>query len=76
MKKNNKRDKKWLRNRDQKKSPKLFTATFVQNIDGSFAMLGGETKVLNRVNQYSANWTNIVTRDFARELRNNKIIAR
>ena len=38
-------------------------------------MLGGETMVLERKNQHSNNWVNVDTRDFACELRNNRLIA-
>jgi hypothetical protein len=70
-----KRDKNWLRNRAQRKNPKVFTAKFVQQPDGSMHMIGGETLVLNRVNQHSGEWVNVDTRDFATELRQNRIIA-
>lgn len=76
MKKTQRRNKEWLRNRDQRKNSKVFTAKFVQQPDGSFYMIGGETLVLNRVNQYSGEWVNVDTRDFATELRNNRIVTR
>lgn len=69
----NKKDKNWLRNPKQRKNPKLFTAKFVQMPDGSFRILGNETKVLSRKNQYSGEWVNVDTRDFAREVRMNGI---
>jgi hypothetical protein len=74
--KKNKRDKQWLRNPDQRKNIKVFSAKFVQNPDGSFSMLGNETMVLSRKNQHKADWVKVDTRDFACELRNNPIIAR
>lgn len=67
--KTNRKDKKWLRNRDQRKTPKVFSAKFIQNPDGSFEMIGGETIVFMRKNQYSVEAVNVDTRDFARELR-------
>lgn len=74
--KTNRKDKKWLRNPDQRKNPKVFSAKFVQNPDGSFAMIGGETMVLQRKNQYSGDWVRVDTRDFATELRMNPILNR
>lgn len=68
-----KRDKKWMRNRNQRKNPKVFSAKFVQNPDGSFRILGGETLVLERKNQHAGEWVNVDTRDFACELRSNRI---
>lgn len=75
-KQNNRKNKDWLRNRNQRKNPKVFSAKFVQNPDGSFHMIGGETLVLERKNQHSAEWVNVDTRDFAQELKSNKIITR
>lgn len=72
--KNTRKNKTWLRNRAQRKNPKVFTAKFVQQKDGSFHMIGGETMVLERKNQHSGEWTNVDTRDFATELRQNRII--
>jgi hypothetical protein len=68
------KNKQWLRNRAQRKNPKVFTAKFVQQPDGSFYMIGGETLVLDRKNQHSGEWVNVDTRDFATELRQNRII--
>ena len=70
------KNKQWLRNPNQRKNPKIFSAKFIQNQDGSFAMIGGETVVLQRKNQHSQQWVNIDTRDFACELRNNSIFSR
>lgn len=70
------KNKQWLRNPNQRKNPKIFSAKFIQNPDGSFAMIGGETVVLQRKNQHSQQWVNIDTRDFACELRNNSIFSR
>jgi hypothetical protein len=72
--KNNKKNKQWLRNRNQRKNPKIFSAKFVQKPDGSFHMIGGETMVLERLNQHSSNWVRVDTRDFSCELRNNAIV--
>lgn len=70
------KNKTWLRNKNQRKNPKFFTAKFMQNPDGSFTMLGNQTMVLERKNQYGGQWVNVDTRDFATELRQNRIIAR
>lgn len=74
--KQGRRNRQWLQNPDQRKNPKVFTAKFVQNPDGSFSMIGGETFVLSRKNQYDGEWVNIDTRDFAAELRTNRIKTR
>lgn len=68
-----KRNKQWLRNKNQRKNNKLFTAAFMQNSDGSFTIVGGGTRVFSRKNQHSAQWESVDTRDFATELRQNKI---
>lgn len=70
------KNKQWLRNPDQRKNQKVFSAKFLQNPDGSFCMIGGETLVLERKNQHSGEWVNVDTRDFATELRQNRIITR
>lgn len=69
----NRKNKQWMRNRNQLKNPKLFQVTMMRNTDGSFQLLGGHTQVLSRKNQHSASWVNVDTRDFATELRNSKI---
>ena len=71
--KTNRKNKQWLRNPDQLKNPKIFNVMMVRNPDGSFHMLGGESKVLIRKNQYIGEWVNVDTRDLACEIRNNKI---
>lgn len=73
MKKTSRKDKVWMRNRDQLKTPKIFSVKMVRNADGSFHLLGGNTQVLTRKNQFTAEWVNVDTRDFATELRNNPI---
>lgn len=67
------KNKQWLRNRDQLKNPKVFQVNMVRNEDGSFHLIGGETKVLIRKNQHSGEWVNVDTRDLACEMRNNRI---
>ena len=71
--KTNKKDKKWMRNRDQLKNPKIFNLMAVRNSDGSFHLIGGQQKVMIRKNQYVGEWVNVDTRDIATELRNNRI---
>jgi hypothetical protein len=66
---NNRRNKQWLRNRNQRKNPKIFSAQFIQLKDGSFHLLGGESKVLVRKNQVAADWQKVDTRDLATEMR-------
>jgi hypothetical protein len=69
----NKRNKQWLRNRDQMKSPKVFSISMVRRPDGSFHILGGQSKVLIRKNQYIGEWVNVDTRDLTCEMRNSRI---
>lgn len=73
MKTQNRKNKQWLQNKDQLKNPKLFQVTMLRKSDGTFHLIGGETKLLARKNQHSTSWVNVDTRDFAAELRNNKI---
>ena len=40
----NRKNKQWMRNRDQLKNPKIFNVSMIRNADGSFHMLGGESK--------------------------------
>jgi hypothetical protein len=74
--KNNRKDKNWLRNPKQLKNPKIYSMKAIRNVDGTFHLLGGETKVLSRKNQHSAEWVNVDTRDFTTELRNSKLTCR
>ena len=52
MMKMNRKNKQWMRNRDQLKNPKIFQFTAVRNSDGSFRLIGGENMVLERTNQH------------------------
>lgn len=74
--KNKRKDKRWLTNPDQIKNEKLFNVKMFRDKEGSFHIVGGETKVLSRKNQHSAEWVNIDTRDFASVLRNSSIKSR
>ena len=58
-----------VNNRNQRKNSKIFMAKFVQLKDGSFHMLGGESKVLVRRNKIASNWQKVDTRDLATEMR-------
>jgi hypothetical protein len=71
--KTNKKDKKWMRNPDQLKTPKVFNLTVMRNKDGSFHLIGGQQRVMIRKNQYVGEWTNVDTRDLACEMRNSRI---
>lgn len=73
MKASNRKNKQWLRNPDQLKTPKIYSLTVVRNSDGSFHLIGGQQKVMIRKNQYSGDWVNVDTRDLACELRKSKI---
>jgi hypothetical protein len=70
---NKKRDKRWMRNKDQLKTPKIFSIMAERNPDGSFRLLGGNQRVLIKKNQHSSEWVNVDTRDLGIELRNNSI---
>lgn len=73
MKTNNRKNKQWLRNRNQRKNKKVFTASFVQNDDGSFHMIGGGSAVYIRSNQHAGEWVPVDTRDLATEMRLNGV---
>ncbi len=74
--KSKRKDKNWLKNPDQMKNEKLFNVKMFRDKDGVFHVVGGETKVLSRKNQHSAEWVNVDTRDFASVLRNSSIKSR
>lgn len=69
----NRKNKQWLRSRDQRKHPKIFNVQMVQLRDGSFHMLGGGARVAVNVNQHVAQWKNVDVRDLATEIRMNGI---
>ena len=73
--KSQRKNKSWMRNKAQLKNPKIFNVKMFRKPDGTFHIIGGETKVLDRKNQHSAKWVNVDTRDFACELRNSNIIS-
>ena len=67
------KNKTWLRNPDQRKSPKTFSVKMQRNKDGSFVLID-ETLVQIKKNQHSSVWENVNTRDFAEELRGSTIL--
>ncbi len=73
MTKTNRKDKNWMRNRDQLKHPKVYNVSMVRNPDGTFHVIGGQSKVLIRKNQYVGEWVNVDTRDLTCEMRNSRI---
>jgi hypothetical protein len=79
MQKNNKRnnkDKNWLRDPNQLRTPKIFNVKMIRKRNGDFVMIGGESLYLERKNQYVNKWTKVDTRDLGIELRKNRIITR
>lgn len=71
--KTKRKNKQWLRSRDQRKHPKLFNVTMVQMKDGSFHLLGGGARVLIRQNSASSKEHSVDVRDLATEIRLNGI---
>jgi hypothetical protein len=71
--KNQRKNKQWLRSRDQRKHPKIFSVQMVQLKDGSFHMLGGGANVAISKNQHSTQWASVDVRDLATEIRMNGI---
>jgi hypothetical protein len=69
----NRKNKQWLRSRDQRKHPKIFNVQMVQLRDGSFHMLGGGARVAVNLNQHTAQWKNVDVRDLATEMRLNGV---
>lgn len=55
--------------------PKVFRATIVRREDGTFQVVGGDTRMLDVINQYEAKWVQVDTRDFAAALRRNPVQA-
>jgi hypothetical protein len=70
---NQRKNKQWLRSRDQRKHPKIFSVQMVQLKDGSFHMLGGGANVAISKNQHSTQWASVDVRDLATEIRMNGI---
>jgi hypothetical protein len=70
---NQRKNKQWLRSRDQRKHPKIFSVQMVQLKDGSFHILGGGANVAISKNQHSTQWASVDVRDLATEIRMNGI---
>ncbi len=71
--KTQRRNKQWLRSRDQRKRTKLFNVQMVQLPDGSFQILGGGGQVRIQKNQNAAEWYMVDVRDLACEMRMNGV---
>jgi len=68
----NRKNKEWMRNPAQLKNPKVYNVTMVRNPDGTFHMIGGQSKVLVRKNQHASEWVSVDTRDLTCEMRNSR----
>lgn len=73
MKNNNRKNKQWLRNPDQRKNPKMFNVQMIQLKDGSFHIVGGGAKVRVGKNQHSSKEYMVDVRDLATEIRMNGV---
>lgn len=73
--KTTRKNKIWLNNPDQLKTPKIFQVTMMRDKEG-IHMIEGESKYLQRKNQHSNSWVPVDTRDFANILRTSKIICK
>jgi hypothetical protein len=71
--KNNRKNKQWLRNRDQRKNPKLFNVQMIQLPNGRFHLLGKGSFVQIKKNGVSSDWHSVDVRDLACEMRLNGI---
>lgn len=58
----------YLANRDVR--PKTFTITLERDRNGDFKLVGNQTKMLNVINQYDAEWVRVDSRNFLTALRN------
>jgi hypothetical protein len=73
MKTTQKKNRKWLQSKDQRKTPKVFMAQFMQNRDGSFSLLPGQSAVQLKINQCLSEWVEVNTKDLAAEMAENGI---
>lgn len=71
--KNNRKNKRWMRSRDQLKRPKVFNVQMIRMPNGSFHLLGGGSQVFIQKNQYRVDACQVDVRDLAVELNNSKI---
>lgn len=73
MRKQTRKDREWMLNPDQVKTPKIYNLKVLRRENGTFHVIGGNTMVMERVNQYANHWTPVDTRAFTRVLRKSKI---
>ena len=71
MKNQNEQWNEYLDNRDVR--PKTFTVMLERDRDGTFKIVGNETKMLDVVNQHEARWVRVDSRNFLTALRNSEI---
>jgi len=71
MKNPNEQWNEYLSNRDIR--PKTFTVTLERDRSGNFTIVGNETKMLDVVNQYEADWVRVDSRNFLTALRNSQV---
>ena len=74
--KSNRKNKQWLRNRDQRKTAKVFNVEMLQLPNGSFHILGGGAQVAIPRNQHSVEWHPVDVRDLACEIRQNGVVSK
>jgi hypothetical protein len=72
---NNRKNKQWLRSRDQRKHEKIFNVQMTQLPNGQFQILGGGAEVAIRRNRDHVEWYPVNVRDLAREMRMNGVIS-
>lgn len=68
-----KKNREWMRNKDQLKHPKVYNVSMIRKRDGSFHLIGNEARVFMRKNQHSGEWVNVNTRDLMREMRQTSV---
>ncbi len=73
MTKTNRKNKQWLRSRDQRKRTKVFNVQMIQLPNGQFQILGGGAQVNIRKNQNASDWHMVDVRDLACEMRMNGV---
>jgi hypothetical protein len=72
--KTGRKNKQWMRNPDQLKTPKKFLVEMIRNKDGSFFIPGNGAYVSIKRNADTEDIIPVDVRDFACELRRSKII--
>lgn len=71
--KTTRKNKQWLRSRDQRKHPKMFTVNMVQLPNGQFHIVGKGANVMVKKNQHSVQICPVDVRDLATEMRMNGV---